>query len=73
MTLPTDLKSRDESTISELQRVFQTMERLVYDGLHHGHFQYSIKGSVGKNLRRELVIEAGVSHKFTVPIDELSR
>ena len=73
MTFPGNDHSQEECTTSELQRVFQTMERLVYDGLHHGHFQYSIKGVVGKNLRRELLIEAGVSYKFTVPIEELSR
>jgi hypothetical protein len=73
LNFPTDDNSLDESIISELQRAFQTIERLVYDGLHHGHFQYSIKCSVGRNLRRELVIEAGVSHKFTVPMDQISR
>ena len=41
------------------------------DGLRHGHFRCSISSSIEKGNRRELVIEAGKSHKFTIPEEEL--
>ena len=47
--------------------------QIVLDGLRHGHFRCAIYGAIGKNNRRDLVIEAGKSHKFTIPEDELPR
>ena len=46
---------------------------LVIDGLKHGFFDYSISCEVGKKGKRQLVIRAGKSHKFTIPEDELPR
>ncbi len=46
---------------------------LVVDGLKHGFFEYSISCKVGKKGKRQLVIVAGKSHKFTIPEDELPR
>ena len=45
--------------------------QIVLDGLRHGHFRCSISGSIAKDKRRELVIEAGRSHKFNIPEKEL--
>jgi hypothetical protein len=47
--------------------------QVVLDGLRHGYFRYAISGSMGKGNRRELVIEAGKSYKFTIPEEELPR
>ncbi len=46
---------------------------LVVDGLKHGFFDYSISCEVGNKGRRQLVIRAGKSHKFTIPEDDLPR
>ena len=46
---------------------------LVLDGLRHGHFRCSITSAIGKGGRRDLVIEAGKSHKFVIPEDDLPR
>jgi len=46
---------------------------VILDGLQHGHFRVAISSTIGKGNRRELVIEAGKSHKFTIPEDELPR
>jgi hypothetical protein len=46
---------------------------VILDGLQHGHFRFVISSAIGKRNRRELVIEAGKSHKFTIPKDELPR
>jgi hypothetical protein len=47
--------------------------RIMLDGLRHGHFRCSISSGIGKNNRRDLVVEAGKSHKFTIPEEELPR
>jgi hypothetical protein len=52
-----------------LDRLFQ----IVLDGLRHGHFRCSISSGIGKEKKRELLIEAGKSHKFTIPEEELPR
>ena len=38
---------------------------VVMDGLRYGHFRCAITSAIGKNNKRDLVIEAGKSHKFT--------
>jgi hypothetical protein len=52
---------------------FDRLVQIVLDGLRHGHFRCAISSVIGKGNRRELVIEAGKSHKFTIPEDELPR
>jgi hypothetical protein len=57
----------------QLREALDRIEDLVLDGLRHGFFDYSIACEIGKDGRRELVIRAGKSHKFTIPEDELPR
>jgi hypothetical protein len=52
---------------------FECLVQIIQDGLHHGHFRYSISSAIGKNNRLEFVIEAGKSNKFTIPEEELPR
>jgi hypothetical protein len=47
------------------------LRQIVLDGLRHGHFRCKISSGIGKGNRRELVIEAGMSHKFNIPEEEL--
>jgi hypothetical protein len=54
----------------------EALDRLLQvflDGLRHGHFRCAISSAIGKGNRREIVIEAGKSHKFTIPEEELPR
>ena len=54
----------------------EALDRLIQiflDGLRHGHFRCSISSGIRKEKKRELVIEAGKSHKFTIPEEELPR
>ena len=46
---------------------------VVLEGLRYGHFRCAITSAIVKNNKRDLVIEAGKSHKFTIPEDELPR
>ena len=50
---------------------YECLVKVIIDGLRHGHFRCAISSGIGKGNRRELVIEAGKSHKFIIPEDEL--
>jgi hypothetical protein len=55
----------------QFRKAFDRLVQVVIDGLRHGHFRCSISSGIGKGNRREFVIEAGKSDKFTIPEDEL--
>jgi hypothetical protein len=57
----------------QLREAFDRIIQIVLDGLRHGHFRCAISSNIGKGNRRELFIEAGKSHKFTIPEEELPR
>jgi len=57
----------------QFREAFDRLVQIVLDGLRHGHFRCTISSGIGKRNRRELVIEAGKSHKFTIPEEELPR
>ena len=57
----------------KLREALDQIGVIVLDGLCHGHFRATISIGIGKGNRRDLVIEAGKSHKFTIPENELPR
>lgn len=57
----------------QAREALDRLERLVIEGLKHGFFDYSIGCQIANGGKRQLVIRAGMSHKFTIPEDELSR
>lgn len=57
----------------ELALAMERIKAIVLDGLAHGFFEVRIKGEIGRNQRRELLIQAGKSHKFTIPVEDLPR
>ena len=57
----------------QVREALDRLEGLVVDGLKHGFFNYSIACEVGNGGKRQLVIHAGKSHKFTIPEDEVPR
>jgi hypothetical protein len=57
----------------QFREALERLGRIVLDGLRHGHFRCAVSSAIGKGNRRELLIEAGNSHKFTIPEDELPR
>jgi hypothetical protein len=63
----------NETGGAQLREALDRIGHIVLDGLRHGHFRCAISSTIGKNNRRELVIEAGKSHKFTIPEHELPR
>lgn len=65
--------SADKTCGPQLREALEQIGRIVVDGLCHGHFRATILSAIGKDNRRDLVIEAGKSHKFTIPEEELPR
>jgi hypothetical protein len=57
----------------QVREALDQLEALVVDGLKHGFFDYSIACEVANGGKRQLVIRAGKSHKFTIPEDEVPR
>lgn len=49
------------------------IENVLTEGLRHGFFDCSIACEITNGGKRQLVIRAGKSHKFTIPEDELPR
>jgi hypothetical protein len=57
----------------QVREALDRLEGLVVDGLKHGFFDYSIACEIANGGKRQLVIRAGKSHKFTIPADEVPR
>ena len=57
----------------QLREALDRLRGLVVDGLKHGFFDYSISCEIGNRGKRQLVIRAGKSHKFTIPEEDLPR
>ena len=64
-------KPDDSACGLQAREAINRLIEVVMDGLRHGHFRCAISSTIGKNNKRDLVIEAGKSHKFTIPEDDL--
>jgi hypothetical protein len=49
------------------------LEKVMVEGLRHGFFEYTIACELGHSGKRQLVIRAGKSHKFTIREEDLPR
>ena len=77
-TLPTmcddtPSQARERSRGGQLRKALDHVEQIIVDGLRHGFFEYAISCEVVHGRKRQLVIRAGKSHKFTIPEDELQQ
>ena len=61
----------DTSHGRQLRDALDHVERILVDGLRHGFFEYTISCETVHGQKRQLVIRAGKSHKFTIPENEL--
>jgi hypothetical protein len=59
-------------TSGQVREALDRLEDLFIDGVKHGFFRCSITCET-LNGKRHVVIEAGKSHKFTIPEHEVSR
>ena len=61
------------NTDSQLQDAVNCLTSIFLKGLQHGYFKCEIRSTVGKQNRRELLIEAGEIHKFIIPLNDLPK
>lgn len=60
--------------LSEPVRAAMTLiKSLIFEGMRHGHFDYSITCETGTNGRRLLIVKAGKSHKFSIQEPDIPR
>jgi hypothetical protein len=57
----------------QIREALDRLEGLVLDGLQHGFFDFTITCEIVSGAKRQLVIRAGKSHKFTIPESEVPR
>jgi hypothetical protein len=57
----------------EFDKVMDALRLILIDGIKHGFFSGSISVQSPRSDRREVLISAGKSHKFTIKIDDLPR
>jgi hypothetical protein len=55
----------------QIREAMDQIERLVVDGLKHGFFDCSIACEVTNGGKRQLVVRASKSYKFTIPEHEV--
>ena len=73
MVEPQDNPQFPRAMSGQVSEALNRLEGLVVDGLKHGFFDYSIACEVANGGKRQLVIRAGKSHKFTIPEHEVPR
>ena len=73
MAEPQDTSRFQRANSGQVREALDQLEGLVVDGLKHGFFDYSIACEVANGGKRQLVIRAGKSHKFTIPEAEVPR
>ncbi|MDO9527182.1 MAG: hypothetical protein Q7J57_16860 [Gemmobacter sp.] len=68
------LSSPHESAApTQLDLAMDRIKEILSDGLKHGFFDCNITAAIGTNHRREMIVQSGKSHKFIIPLEELSR
>jgi hypothetical protein len=73
MAEPPNPSTFQRAKSGQVREVLDHLEGLVVEGLKHGFFDYSIICEVATGGKRQLVIRAGKSHKFTIPQEEVPR
>jgi hypothetical protein len=66
MREPNILFSASRNYSDAVQSALDLIERLLVEGIKHGHFDYSIICEIGTNGRRLLIVKAGKSYKFSI-------
>ena len=49
------------------------IERLLVEGIRHGHFDYTVTCETGKHGRRQLKVKAGKSHLISISESDIPR
>jgi len=57
--------------VGESERALAKLRQVVVEGLQHGFFDYTVTCETISGKKRRLVIKAGVSHQFIIPLEEV--
>ena len=58
---------------TQLGEAMRRLDREVRDGLRHGFFELSVECETVKDRKRRLIIKAGKTHRFTIPLEEIGK
>ena len=58
---------------TDLDRALYLVERIILDGLAHGHFQLSVRSELIGSGKRQLIVSGGNSYRFAIAPEELRR
>lgn len=64
-------KTTSQAAGCEFDKIMDALGLILRDGIEHGFFHAEISVSTRQADRREVVISAGKSYKFTIRTDEL--
>lgn len=56
---------------AQLQAALDRLAHEVKEGVRHGFFNVHVTCEIGKGGKRHMVVHAGKSHKFTIPMNEI--
>lgn len=59
------------TTSRQLNDLLAEFQSVVLDGLRHGFAEFTVEIKTVKGGKRQVVLKAGKSHKFTVPRAEI--
>lgn len=65
------MKRSKNPSLNTLQELLQQLGNLIMRGIQHGHFDYQITGSSNANGRRNIVLKAGITHRYDMNISDL--
>ncbi len=66
-------KTTSETANREFDTIMEELRLILSDGIEHGFFHAEISVTTPRSDRREVLISAGQSFKYTIRTDELPR
>jgi hypothetical protein len=58
---------------TDLDRALYLVERIILDGLAHGHFELSVRSELVGGGKRQLIVTAGNSYRFAIAPEDLKK
>jgi hypothetical protein len=72
VSVDTAMRDIERSSVGpQLQSAFDRIADEVKEGVRHGFFNLRVTCEIGNGGKRHMVVHAGKSHKFTIPIHEI--
>lgn len=65
------ISTRSDAGGREFDKLIHELRLILRDGIEHGFFHAEISVTTPRSDRREVLISAGKSHKYTIRTDDL--